>query len=124
LGFVGFFAFGLLGVFALLGLFELVLDLVFFEVEVFAVDLAFPVFDVFLVSFGGTWIRLTIHIQLMVLRIDKISVLSREQFKTLNLQSNDLSTGYLAEVDYVQKDLVPFRISYTDGFLAHKRRLH
>jgi hypothetical protein len=78
LGFVGFFAFGLLGVFALLGLFELVLALVFFEVADLVVDLGFLVLDDFLVSFGGTWVRLTIHIQLIVLRLDKISVLSRE----------------------------------------------
>jgi hypothetical protein len=80
LGFTGFFAFGLLGFFALLGLFELG----FFEVAFLAVDLGFPGLAVFLVSFGGTWVRLTIHIQLIVLRLDKISVLSREQFKPLN----------------------------------------
>jgi hypothetical protein len=89
LGFAGFFVFGLLGFFALLGFFELVLELVFFVVAFLAVDLGFPVLAVFLVSFGGTWVRLTIHIQLIVLRLDKISVLSREQFKTLNPQSKD-----------------------------------
>jgi hypothetical protein len=61
------------------GVFEGVFAFGFFEVVAFAlaVDLGLSGFDVFLVVFGGTWVRLTIRIQLMALRVDKISVLRK-----------------------------------------------